>query len=819
MRPKGEIITLLETLMVRHLSCLHLDHFVYENFALTEFFELVLVSGDEPRVYAFKNCSDLSLKEIENIIAFGKDLVERNRKMPKSGRRAAMVFLVFENGVSNDLVKRILKNGKSYKTYRYIPVIIDRQNKKVHYNIWKTPIFFLEIIWFIKKHLFSDKSKKEHKPAHIKEEYRTIEKIESFRFNLFNSRAYITWLLIAINITIWLLMEFQGDSKNSQILLQYGAKVGPLIWMGEFWRLITPVFIHIGVIHLISNCIIIYILGSILEAVIGRWRLLLIYLFSGLVGNLLSLRFSPYLSAGASSGVFGILGALITYGFLYKKSIPRNFYKVIVLYLLPFLFYNLAIGIWYSQTDNYAHLGGLLGGVFISYLLSVEYPTPVSKKVRWRYAVCLAMAFALLYMFCMEAYPKSYRVYYFIKGEISILENHPMESIGYLERSLEVDPQYEKTHLLLGKLYYQVGQTRFKEQRYDAALKYFLSSVKHLPLNRKYRRYLSDIYEKIGSCYSSRGEDLNALKYYRHSLLLNPRDLRLKKLLSNQYRVVARRCFEKFKYDEALSYAQKAVETDEKNFPARKLLGDILYRKGNVFEAGKTWKIGMDQLPDSSIFKNTINEKIFKSFWYPGNVVYKPGKIKQEAWDSNREGEKILAATGDFQLAQEKFKWAYTLDPSYAAPLNNLAKIELMLNNTKKAKYWVEKSLEHDPKYWEAMANKAVLMINENKIDRAKDILDECIKIQPEYADCYGIMGVLNSKEKNFRKAEEYFKKALSLTPENVPWRIEMAKTYYNMDDIRNFLIESNNGIGYADSQNREELSFLIRTLLKKNNK
>lgn len=817
MRPKGNVITLLETLMVRDLSCLHLDHFVQENFALTEFFEVVIAAGDEARIYAFKNCTGMDIKEIEEILKFGKELVERNHRHVKRNRRSAMVFLVFEDGVDYSVVKKILKNGESYKRYHYLPIIIDSKRQKIHYDAWKIPLFFLEIIWFIKRNLFSKSAKKEHKPLQIKEEHETIEKIETFRINLFNSRAYATWFLIIINIAMWIFMELRGNSNDSQTLVQFGAKVGPLVWQGEFWRLITPVFLHIGLFHLISNCVIIYILGTILEALIGRWRLLFIYLFSGLVGNMLSLRFSPFLSAGASSGVFGILGALVAYGLLYRKAIPRNFYKVIVIYLLPFLLYNFALGIWYSQTDNYAHLGGLVGGILISFLLSVDFPKPASKKPRWIPAMFLALAFSLLYVFCMQPYSQAYRVYYYVMGESRIFDDRVIEAITYLERSVEIDPNYENAHILLGKLYYRLGQARFKEQRFDAALKYYTVSGMHIPKTSQYRKVLSDVYEKIGVCKSSRGNDEEALKYYRRALILNPSDKRLSKILSNQYRIMAQKYFEKFEYEKAIELSKKAIEVDDENLEARKLMGDAFYRRGEAFRAAGIWKEALDLLPENVIFKNILNEKVFRTYWYSGNIIYKPAGVNQRAWEANREGERILLRTGDFELARQKFQWAHTSDPKFAAPLNNLAKIELMFNQTEKARYWVQESLNIDPHYWEALATRAMISVYDNKIENARGTIDECLKIQPGYAQCYGILGIISRKEGDYRKAEEYLKKALTLEPENVPWRIEMARNYYDLKDIRNFEIESNNGIGYAESQDREELTLLIRNLLRIN--
>jgi len=817
MREKGHIIGLLETLMVREFSCLHMHHFLYENFALLEFFEQVLVAGDEPRIFAFKNCTDLAIEDIEETLSFGRELVERSHFRGKKDRKTVLIILTFENGIDSKTVRRILSNHNFKKGSLYIPLIIDSSNKILHYNLLRTPIMMLEVIRFIKGSLFSKKQGKLLEPLHPEEEMRTIHKIESFRLNMFNSRAYVTWLLIAINIAIWLLMEMEGDSRQSITLINYGAKVGPLIWQGEFWRLITPVFLHIGFLHLLSNCVIIFILGSLLESVIGSWRLFLIYIFSGIVGNLLSLRFSPYLSAGASSGVFGILGALITYGILYKKLIPRNFHKVIVLYLTPFLIYNLAIGFLYSHTDNFAHIGGMFGGIFLSYILSVEFPHPSSRKPKWAVVIALALAFALLYMFCMQAYPESYKIYYYVKAEVRTLESRPVEALACLRQCLEIDPRYSRARILYGKISYSLGHTRFIEDRFAAALPFFKSSLESFPISARYNKAISNVCENIGDCLAGMGKDMETLKYYRHASLLSPRDKRLRKKLSNQYRITATTLFEEYDFDKSIKYALKAIKQDKENSQARKLLGAAYYRKGQIYKAAGIWKEALNLYPKNSSFRRILSENIFRTFWYRSNVKYRPSVGDPRARRLNEEGEDILIATGDFENAGEKFRKSHRIDPDYAPPLNNLARIELMLNNDEDARKWIEKSLKVDPQYWEALVSKANLNMKQNKPDKAREILDECIRIKPEYADCYGILGTLFRQRKQFDEAEKYLSKALSLEPKNVPFRMEMARTYYEMDEIRKFEIESNSGIGYAEAQDRENLSILIRMFLRKN--
>ena len=112
-------------------------------------------------------------------------------------------------------------------------------------------------------------------------------------------------------------MEMFGSSRNPYLLILFGAKYNPLILEGEWWRLITPMFLHIGLIHLVMNSFALYYLGTAVERIYGRYRFLFIYLFAGFAGTLASFLFSPdSISAGASGGIFGLFGALLFFGIL-----------------------------------------------------------------------------------------------------------------------------------------------------------------------------------------------------------------------------------------------------------------------------------------------------------------------------------------------------------------------------------------------------------------------------------------------------------------------------------------------------------------------
>lgn len=169
---------------------------------------------------------------------------------------------------------------------------------------------------------------------------------------------YVTYSLIFINLVVFLLMTLAGGSTNIDVLILFGAKVNPLIDLGQYWRLLTGIFLHIGFTHLLFNTYALFVLGKYSENLFGHGKLLILFLFSGLTGSTLSYLMSPNVSAGASGAIFGLLGAIVVYGwdidFLRRSGLIRT--------LLIILGINLVLGMIIPGLDNNAHLGGLIGG-------------------------------------------------------------------------------------------------------------------------------------------------------------------------------------------------------------------------------------------------------------------------------------------------------------------------------------------------------------------------------------------------------------------------------------------------------------------------
>ena len=179
-----------------------------------------------------------------------------------------------------------------------------------------------------------------------------------------------TMALILINVLVFIAVEFTGTSQDACHVLEYGAAYTPyIIQNGEVYRLFTSMFLHFGIEHLVNNMLVLFVLGSRLERVIGKIRFLLIYLLGGIAGNVVSLllelktqEFS--VSAGASGAVFAVMGAMI-YIVIRNKGWLGDLSMRQILVMAAFSLY---FGFTSSGVDNAAHIGCLLAGFVLAVL-------------------------------------------------------------------------------------------------------------------------------------------------------------------------------------------------------------------------------------------------------------------------------------------------------------------------------------------------------------------------------------------------------------------------------------------------------------------
>lgn len=222
------------------------------------------------------------------------------------------------------------------------------------------------------------------KTENRKEKYKFFKyKIPTLVIITINIIMYITTQIVINNITntqvnnmMGALQAYSQEDRNkiinqlvnnisNSVLISFGAKDNVLINSGQIWRLLTCAFLHFNLIHIASNMYSLYIIGPQIEQIYGEKKYLGIYFFSCITASLLSYFMSTdSISAGASGGIFGLMGALLVFAIIERNKINKRYLSSI----LKVIIINLFIGLSINNIDNFAHVGGLIGGVFIGYI-------------------------------------------------------------------------------------------------------------------------------------------------------------------------------------------------------------------------------------------------------------------------------------------------------------------------------------------------------------------------------------------------------------------------------------------------------------------
>jgi rhomboid protease GluP len=204
--------------------------------------------------------------------------------------------------------------------------------------------------------------------------------------------APVTSLMFAICIVVFLLAEATGNTRSNETLEQFGAVGRRWVWSGEYWRLGTSMFLHIGPIHLLANTLFGYRLCAQAEQQIGGWRFLLLYLGSGVVGAAASVIGHDALSAGASGALFGVVGWLLVTLRVRAGSLRAFTQNPAIRQQLIWIVAWFVLGAFVGF-DNYAHGGGLLFGGLYAWALAAG---PGSKR-GWRIAAALWVGAVLVF--------------------------------------------------------------------------------------------------------------------------------------------------------------------------------------------------------------------------------------------------------------------------------------------------------------------------------------------------------------------------------------------------------------------------------------
>lgn len=193
---------------------------------------------------------------------------------------------------------------------------------------------------------------------------KTEEKNRLYEKTFKKKRIVVTNLLIISFIVVYALSVL-GILDVSMFAMNADA-----VKAGEIWRLLTATFFHADLLHLFCNCYSLYIIGTQLETVLGKWKFIVVYLISGITGCLLSgvLNGGAVTSIGASGAIFGVMGAMLYFGYHFRLYLS----SVMTSQLIPIIVANLVLGFMVNGIDNYGHIGGLIGGLFAGMMVGVE---------------------------------------------------------------------------------------------------------------------------------------------------------------------------------------------------------------------------------------------------------------------------------------------------------------------------------------------------------------------------------------------------------------------------------------------------------------
>lgn len=224
---------------------------------------------------------------------------------------------------------------------------------------------------------------------------------------LLPQQAHITTLLLSANVFLFALTliassrarggEFDFNTLMGSIdaytLVRFGAKYGILISAGEWWRFLTPVFLHANLLHIGMNSWVLFDLGPAVEALYGRQKFLVLYLLTGAAGYVLSFFWYPMaLSVGASGAVFGLIGAMIAYGYRHRTTASEAVRNMFV----RWAFYGLLYGFLLPGMDNAAHIGGLVSGLIFGSLVS-DMPSVTQESIYfWKILQTIAVLLVVL---------------------------------------------------------------------------------------------------------------------------------------------------------------------------------------------------------------------------------------------------------------------------------------------------------------------------------------------------------------------------------------------------------------------------------------
>ena len=415
------------------------------------------------------------------------------------------------------------------------------------------------------------------------------------------SAISLTQIIFGANIAVFLAMLFAtGDPISAlgreqsfpySVLIPYGANVGPYTLSGDWWRLLTYMFLHGGVLHIAFNMWCLWDLGQLCESLYGRWTFAAIYLITGVSGGLASVAWNPrVVSVGASGAIFGLAGALIASFYLGEFSLPRVAISGTLRSLVVFAVFNLGFGQFIDGIDNACHIGGLVSGLALGALIARLAPESGAPRRRASVVGVVVLAVLAAGFGLRQWRGKSMRI-------ARAYQEAKDDPVARLQAVIEQQPNLVEAHFALAQAYlqrqqYAEAETEFKrvielqpgnlEARYDLGLVY-LSETRSDEAKNAFAQILSQDANSAEGHYGL-GLVLEAQQNYSGAIeelqkaASAPRLQGVYYAMGNSYAKLKR-------WDEAIAAYRKEKEKTSNDPDLETALADAYQAKGMIKEA------------------------------------------------------------------------------------------------------------------------------------------------------------------------------------------------------------------------------------------
>jgi membrane associated rhomboid family serine protease/Flp pilus assembly protein TadD len=401
-------------------------------------------------------------------------------------------------------------------------------------------------------------------------------------------RFFVTPALITANVAYFAIAVLRGVSAmqpERQQLLDLGASYGPFIFEGQWWRLVSANFVHIGFLHLFFNMWCLWSLGNAAERMFGNLTFLLIYVFSGIGGSLASLAWHPaVLSAGASGAVFGIAGALVSMLYFGHILVPRQVVRELLSSLAFFVGFNLLLGSVLEGVDNAGHIGGLVVGLGLGAALHRSLPSGRRPSSRFLVLPLTALLFVAVARFAVENSEGDPDLLA-EKGRRLATEGKKEEAIKALEDAVARAPESATLSNELGASYLDAG-------RIEEAIACFKRSVALDPQLYEPQRNLA-----IALALAGRNEE--ASEAFRIARQMEPANVSL-------YVVSSQLLMEAGRLDEAVSVLEEARTWAPESAPVESQMGLVRLRRGETGPALEAFEKAVAIEPDNPEYHNRL---------------------------------------------------------------------------------------------------------------------------------------------------------------------------------------------------------------------